>query len=108
MITLISLLMTTIGKCSWLNKKRDTNLAGAKAALGTDLKIAKTTLQVNFQIGQLKAMQNNWIGAKIIAGTAGELSAIHYGSIIHSTQFFIWAGTSQNYPLRGIAIRGSF
>jgi hypothetical protein len=109
MITLIGLLVTAISNAipsvfGWLNKKQDTSLAGAQAAFGTDLEIAKATLQANLQTELLKATQNNWIGAKIIAGTAGELSAFYYGSIVLDSIFHLgWNIAKLPVPWDGYA-----
>jgi hypothetical protein len=96
MIALLGLILPALGNFfpalfGYLGKKQDITLAGAQSAMGADLEIAKASLQAQFQIEQLKSVQNTWIGAKIIAGTAGELSALYYGSIVLESMFhFGW------------------
>jgi uncharacterized Tic20 family protein len=97
MIALLGLILPAFGSFltpmfSWLNKKQDVNLAGAQAAMSTDVEFAKEQWAAEIQLAQIRAASNAWIGPKIIAGTAGEISAIYYGSIVLDSMFhFGWA-----------------
>lgn len=76
---------------SFLAKKQDITLSGFQTAAGADVEMAKAQLQAQLAIEQVKAAQNTWIGAKIIAGFAGEMSALYYASIVLDSMFhFGW------------------
>lgn len=75
----------------YFGKKQDVTLAGAQAGMSADADIIKAQLQAQIAIDQVRQAQNSWIGAKIIAGTAGEFSAIYYGAIVIDSIFhFGW------------------
>ena len=96
MLAILGLILPALGNFltplfSYLGKKQDVNLSGAQAAMAADVEFAKAQWQAEVQMAQIKAASNAWIGPKIIAGTAGELSAIYYGSIILDSMFhFGW------------------
>jgi hypothetical protein len=97
MIALLGLILPVFGSVvsplfSWLNKKQDVTLSGAQSAMGADADISKAYLQAQIQAEQMKVANNQWIGPKIIACAAGELSVIYYGAIVLDSMFkFGWA-----------------
>jgi hypothetical protein len=96
LIALLGLILPALGGFftplfSYLGKKQDVTLSGAQIAMSTDVTLSQQYLNAQIEIAQLKEQSNQWIGAKIIAGTAGELSAIYYGSIVLDSMFkFGW------------------
>jgi hypothetical protein len=96
LIALLGLIIPALGSFltplfTYLGKKQDVTLSGAQSAMGTDTALSQQYLNAQIEIAQIKAQSNQWIGAKIIAGTAGELSAIYYGSIVLDSMFkFGW------------------
>lgn len=75
----------------WLNKKQDVNLEGFKTGAGIDLEAYKAFLGAQAQANALKASSNTWLGARVIAFSAGELSAVYFGSIVFDSMFhFGW------------------
>jgi hypothetical protein len=76
----------------YLGKKQDVTLSGAQSAMGADVNLSKMYLDAQIQAEQVKVSQNAWIGPKIIACAAGELSLIYYGSIVLDSMFHLgWA-----------------
>jgi hypothetical protein len=96
MIAILGLILPALGSFltplfNYLTTKQNVALAGAQAAMTTDAAIAQATLNAQIQADQIKAANNNWIGPKIIACTAGELSVLYYGSIVLDSMFhFGW------------------
>jgi hypothetical protein len=93
-IALLGLILPALGNFfpalfGYLGKKQDITLAGAQSAMGADVAITQAALNAQIQTSQLKSVQNTWIGAKIIAGTAGELSALYYGAIVLDSIFHL-------------------
>jgi hypothetical protein len=85
MIALVGLLVTTVGNVfpslfGWLNKKTDANLTGFQTAAGTDEAAYKAYLDAQAQANAAKV--NQWLGFKILASFAIEISLIYYGSIV--------------------------
>ena len=97
MIALLGLLLPALGGIvaplfGWLNKKQDVTLSGAQSAMGADVNLSKAYLDAQIQAEQIKVANNQWIGPKIIACAAGELSLIYYGAIVLDSMFkFGWA-----------------
>jgi hypothetical protein len=83
---------------SWLNKKQDLNLDGFKTAAGVDLQAYKASLDAQAQANALKASANTWLGARIIAFGAGELSLFYYGAIVIDSMFHFGWGISKLPP----------
>jgi hypothetical protein len=96
MIAILGLILPALGNFltplfNYLGKKQDVTLAGAQSAIGADAAMNQAILNAQVQAEQIKATQNAWIGPKIIACTAGELSLIYYGSIVLDSMFkFGW------------------
>lgn len=96
MIALLGLILPALGSLltplfTYLGLKQNATLAGAQAAVTADAVMNQALLNAQIQADQIKATSNNWIGAKIIAGTAGEFSALYYGSIVLDSMFhFGW------------------
>jgi hypothetical protein len=97
LIALLGLLLPAFGSIltplfGWLNKKQDVTLSGAQSAMGADVTLSKAYLDAQIQAEQIKVANNQWIGPKIIACAAGELSLIYYGAIVLDSMFkFGWA-----------------
>jgi hypothetical protein len=96
MIAILGLILPALGNFltplfSFLTAKQNVTLAGAQTAMTTDAAINQAVLNAQIQADQIKVANNNWIGPKIIGGTAGELSALYYGSIVLDSMFhFGW------------------
>jgi hypothetical protein len=97
MIALLGLIIPALGSFltplfTYLGKKQDVTLTGAQSAMNTDVSLSKAYLDAQIEVEQIKASNNQWIGPKIIACAAGELSLIYYGSIVLDSMFkFGWA-----------------
>jgi uncharacterized Tic20 family protein len=109
MIALLGLLLPALGGViaplfSWLNKKQDVTLAGAQAAIGADVNLSKEYLDAQIHAEQIKVVNNQWWGPKIIACAAGELSLIYYGSIVLDSMFHLeWKIATLPAPWDGYA-----
>ncbi len=96
MIAILGLILPALGNFltplfSFLTAQQNVTLAGAQTARTTDAAINQAVLNAQIHADQIKVANNNWIGPKIIAGTAGELSALYYGSIVLDSMFhFGW------------------
>ena len=96
MIAILGLILPSLGSFltpvfNYLSQKQNVNLVGVQAGMGADVAITQASLNAQIQADQIKMVNNAWIGPKIIAGTAGELSAIYYGSIVLDSMFhFGW------------------
>lgn len=96
MIALLGLILPTLGSLltplfTYLGLKQNVALAGAQASMTADAAMNQALLNAQIQADQIKATSINWIGAKIIAGTAGEFSALYYCSIVLDSMFhFGW------------------
>jgi hypothetical protein len=73
----------------YLGKKQDINLSGAQSGMGADVDIGKATRQAQIQVEQLKFAQNAWIGPKIIACLAGEVTVAYYAAIVLDSIFHL-------------------
>lgn len=108
MIAILGLILPVLGNFfpalfGFLGKKQDVTLSGAQSAMGADVELSKAYLDAQIQADQLKAAQNAWIGPKIIACLAGELSVFYFGAIVLDSVFhFGWAIT-QPQPWSGYA-----
>lgn len=94
MIPLIGLLLSAVSNAlpslfGFLAKKQDVTLDGFKTAAGIDKQAYQAFLDAQSQANALKAGANTWLGARVIAFTAGELSAVYYGSIILDSMFHL-------------------
>jgi hypothetical protein len=77
---------------SFLGKKQDTTLDGFKTASGFDLDAYKAYLASEAQANVLRTQSNQWLGARIIAFAAGELTVLYFGSIVFDSIFHTgWA-----------------
>lgn len=96
MIAILGLIFPIIGQgfsavAAYFGKKQDVLLEGVKTSLGTDVQLGQSTLDAKVKVEGIKSAQNAWIGAKIIAGSAGELTVFYYGSIVLDSMFhFGW------------------
>jgi hypothetical protein len=94
MIAILGLILPAIGSFltplfTYLGKKQDVTLSGAQTAMGADVAMNQAILNAQIQAEQIKASQNQWIGPKIIACTAGELSVLYYGAIVLDSMFHL-------------------
>jgi hypothetical protein len=94
MIALFGLVVPALGSFltslfNYLGKKQDINLSGAQSGMGADVEPGKATLQAQIQVEQLKAAQNAWIGPKIIACLAGEVTVAYYAAIVLDSIFHL-------------------
>jgi hypothetical protein len=109
MIAILGLILPVLGSfltplLNYFGKKQDVTLAGAQSAMTTDAAINQAVLNAQIQADQIKAANNNWIGPKIIACTAGELSVLYYGAIILDSMFhFGWNIAKLPAPWDGYA-----
>jgi hypothetical protein len=92
MFAILGLILPALGSfltpvLNYFGKKQDVTLAGMQAAATTDSAISTALIQAQIQADQIKVANNNWIGPKIIACMAGELSVIYYGSIVLDSMF---------------------
>src|ERR1019366_5462688 len=97
MIALLGLVLPVIGNIfpalfGYLGKKQDVTLSGAQSGMAADVNLSKAYFDAQIQAEQIKVANNQWIGPKIIACAAGELSLIYYGAIVLDSMFkFGWA-----------------
>ncbi len=94
MLAILGLILPAIGSFftplfTFLNKKQDVLLSGAQSAMTADTAMNQAYLNAQIQADQIKAAANAWIGPKIIACTAGELSVLYYGSIVLDSMFHL-------------------
>jgi hypothetical protein len=94
MTAILGLILPALGSFftplfNYLGKKQDVTLTGAQSAMGADVAISQAVLNAQIQADQIRAANNNWIGPKIIACTAGELSVLYYGSIVLDSMFHL-------------------
>ena len=109
MFAILGLLIPALGSFltplfGYLGKKQDVTLTGAQAAMVADTEVGKTLINAQVETQQIKAAHNDWIGPKIIACAAGELSAFYYGSIVLDSMFhFGWNIAKLPAPWDGYA-----
>lgn len=92
MFAILGLILPALGSFltplfNYFGKKQDVTLAGMQAATSADAQISTTLIQAQIQADQIKVANNNWLGPKIIACSAGELSVLYYGSIVLDSMF---------------------
>jgi hypothetical protein len=100
MIAILGLILPALGNFltplfNYLSEKQDVTLAGAQSAMGADVVINQAVLNAQIQADQFRVANNNWIGPKIIACTAGELSVLYYGSIVLDSMFHLNSGIAK-------------
>ncbi len=93
MLAILGLILPALGSFftplfTYLGKKQDVTLTGAQSAMAADSAISQTYLNAQIQADQIKAANNTWIGAKIIAFLAGEITVIYYGAIVADSVYF--------------------
>ncbi|HXW72381.1 MAG TPA: hypothetical protein VEK34_13220 [Methylocella sp.] len=74
---------------SYLGVRQKAILATTQSALEANAEVTHDLINAQIQADQIKAANNSWIGAKIVACMAGELSVFYYGSIVLDSIFHL-------------------